>query len=72
MNCTEFLDLFNSYLDDKLEKQLRTEVETHLADCPDCNCEAADWQTCLGWLRRTFPEQTPPAKLWKKIQAKMD
>ena len=72
MNCTEFLDLFNSYLDDKLEVQLRAEVEAHLADCPDCNCEAADWQTCLGWLGKTFPERTPPVELWEKIQAGMD
>jgi anti-sigma factor RsiW len=72
MNCIEFLDLFNSYLDDKLEEQLRAEVEAHLADCPDCNGEAADWQTCLKWLRNTLPEQAPPAALWEKIKASMD
>jgi anti-sigma factor RsiW len=72
MNCTEFLDLFNSYLDDNLEEQSRAEVEAHLADCPDCNCEAVDWQTCLDWLRKTFPEQAPPVELWRKIQAAVE
>ncbi len=72
MNCAEFLDLFNPYLDHKLEERLRAEVEAHLADCPDCHCEAADWQTCLDWLRKTFPEQAPPAALWEKIQANLD
>ena len=72
MNCNEFPDLFNPYLDDQLEEQLRAEVEAHLADCPDCNYEAADWQTCLDWLRKTFPEQAPPVALWEKIQARME
>ncbi len=69
MNCTEFLDFVNSYLDDELEEQSRAEVEAHLADCPDCCCEVADWRTCIDWLRQTFPEQAPPAELWEKIQA---
>jgi anti-sigma factor RsiW len=72
MNCSEFLDFVNSYLDDELEEQARAEVEAHLADCPDCNNEAADWQTYLQWLRHTFPEQTPPAELWEKIHAGID
>jgi anti-sigma factor RsiW len=72
MNCTEFLDLCNSYPDDQLEEQQRAEVEAHLADCPDCNSEAADWQTCLDWLRKTFPEQAPPAEPWKKTKAAVE
>ncbi len=72
MNCTEFLDFVNSYIDDELEEQLRVEVEAHLTNCPDCNCEAADWQTCLGWLRKSFPQQSPPVKLWEKIQAAVE
>ncbi len=72
MSCTEFLDLFNSYLDDQLEEQQRAEVKAHVADCRDCSCEAANWQTCLDWLRKTFPEQAPPTELWKKIQAAVE
>ena len=72
MNCTEFLDVFNSYLDDNLEEPLRAEVEAHLTDCSERSREATDWQTCLDWLRKTFPEQAPPAELWERIQAAME
>ena len=70
MNCTECLDLINSYLDDELEKQLRSEVASHLASCSGCSDEAAECQTSLCRLRETFPEQVPPAGLWEKIQAR--
>jgi len=72
MNCTDFLDLFSSYLDDQLEEQQRAEVEAHLANCSECSREATDWQTCLDGLRKTFPEQAPPAELWEKIQAAVE
>jgi anti-sigma factor RsiW len=72
MNCTECQDLINAYLGDELEGQLRTEVESHLTSCPDCNCEAANWQTCFDCLRKTFPEQAPPAELWEKIRARKE
>lgn len=69
MNCTECLDLINSYLDDELEEPLREEVESHLASCSSCSDQVADRQTSLRRLRETFPEQVPPAELWEKIQA---
>ena len=72
MNCTECQDFINAYLGEELQEQLRAEVESHLASCSECSYEAANWQTCLSWLRKTFPEQVPPAKLWEKIQARMD
>ena len=72
MNCAEFLDLLNPYLDDKLAQQLQAEVQAHLADCPDCSHEATNWQTCLGWLRKTFPDQAPSAELREKIQTAVE
>ena len=71
MKCTECQDLFHSYLGDELAEQVQTDIESHLAGCPDCGQKAANWQTCLSWLQRTLPEQAPPAELWAKIQAKM-
>ncbi len=70
MDCAEFIRMMNSYLDGDLEGALRAEVESHLAECPDCCGEVADWQTCLDWLRKTFPEQVPSAELWEKIQCR--
>ncbi|MCP4540253.1 MAG: hypothetical protein GY832_24200 [Chloroflexi bacterium] len=71
MNCTEYLNLINSYLDDELEEPLRSKVESHLASCPSCSDQVADCQTSLCRLRETFPEQTPPAELWEKVQARL-
>ncbi len=72
MDCAEFIRMMNSYLDGDLEGALRTEGESHLVDCPDCCEEVADWQTCLDWLRKTFPEQAPPAELREKIQCRIE
>jgi AhpD family alkylhydroperoxidase len=57
-----------------------TEAKTDDGGGSSCGCQEAsdgqtreaDWQTCLGRLRKTFPEQTPPVALWEKIQARLD
>lgn len=67
MNCTEYHDLMNSYVCDELEEKLRNEVESHLVSCADCSCQAADLQTCLSWLRVTFPDQRLPLALLEKM-----
>ena len=72
MNCAECEEFVNSYLDGELGERLRMAVESHLATCTDCGCDVANWQTCLDWLRRAFPERVPPAELWEKIQARTD
>jgi anti-sigma factor RsiW len=71
MNCAECQDLIHSHLDDELEEQLLTEVVSHLAGCPDCSRELGNLHTSLGWLRKTYPEQAPPAALREKIQVRM-
>ena len=72
MKCTECQDFVHSYLGDELDEQVQADIESHLAGCPDCGHKVGNWQTCLSWLQRTFPEQAPPAELWEKIQAKME
>ena len=69
MNCTECHEAISSYLDEELLAQLRAEVESHLASCPDRCLEVENWESCLSWLRRTFPEQMPPPDLRERIQA---
>ncbi|MCP4541038.1 MAG: hypothetical protein GY832_28210 [Chloroflexi bacterium] len=71
MNCIECLNLINSYLDDELEEPLRSKVESHLTSCSSCSNQVSDRQTSLRRLRETFPEQTPPAELWEKVQARL-
>ena len=71
MNCTECLDLINSYLDGELGDGLRSEIKSHLGGCPDCSHEAARWQNCFDWLRQGLPERMPPARLWREMWARM-
>ena len=72
MNCAECQGLIQSYVGDELEGELGTEIESHLASCRDCGCEAANWQACLASLRRTFADQTPPETLLEKIRAETE
>ncbi len=72
MKCSECQELINAYLDDELEEQLRTSLESHLSGCPDCSHKAAGLQSSLNLLQETFPEQTPPLELWEKVQAKTE
>ncbi len=70
MDCSEFIKMMNMYLDNDLEEIFQDGGKSHLAKCPDCCKEMAYWQACLDLLRKTFPEQVPPVKLWEKIQCK--
>jgi anti-sigma factor RsiW len=68
MNCAECQKSINLYLDDELEPRQAAEIEAHLAKCPDCRCEADNWQRCRDALQQTFPDQVVPSRLWRKIQ----
>jgi anti-sigma factor (TIGR02949 family) len=68
MNCADCQKSLNLYLDGELEPQHLAEIETHLADCPDCRREVENWQRCRDALQQTFPDQTVPSRLWRKIQ----
>jgi len=36
LTCKEFLNELNDYLDETTRAELRQELETHLAECPNC------------------------------------
>jgi anti-sigma factor RsiW len=72
MDCVEFIKLMSSYLDGELEEPLQAEGANHLAGCPDCCAELAEWQTCLDWLRKSLPEQVPPPRLWDEMRTKIE
>jgi len=37
INCQEVVEIVTDYLEGQLDEATRTEVEAHLALCPDCN-----------------------------------
>jgi anti-sigma factor RsiW len=36
LTCKQFFEELTDYLDDKIDVQLRTKLEQHLSDCPNC------------------------------------
>jgi anti-sigma factor RsiW len=36
LTCKEFLQELNDYLDDVVDVKLRTHIEAHITECPNC------------------------------------
>ena len=47
MNCKEFRDSLESYLDETLEEDLRTPFRSHLRECPTCRGRALSIDTTI-------------------------
>jgi anti-sigma-K factor RskA len=46
-------------------------LESHLAGCPDCQSELADYQSVASGLLWSVPPQTPPPGLRRKLIARL-
>jgi anti-sigma-K factor RskA len=46
-------------------------LESHLADCQDCQSELADYQAVASGLLQSIPPQTPPSRLRRKLIARL-
>jgi len=46
-------------------------LEAHLADCPDCQSELADYQSVASSLLQAIPPRTPPQGLRRKLIARL-
>ena len=40
LTCKDFLKELSDYLDESLDKQIRSELEQHITECPNC------WVVC--------------------------
>jgi anti-sigma factor RsiW len=47
LTCKEFLAELSDFLDEKTESEVRTKLERHLAECPNC------WVVC-DTIRKTI------------------
>ena len=48
MTCTRFLEELNDYLDDTVDREMRSELERHLSRCPGCRVV---WDTTRKTVR---------------------
>jgi anti-sigma factor RsiW len=54
MNCSDFIERFSEYVDDRVSEPLRSEVEAHLAECGSCRRYLSVFERGCALLR-SFP-----------------
>lgn len=60
MNCTEFEDFLTDYVDDTLTPSVRSGLETHAAECPECRELLNDVSGVVLLLSRVDEVEPPP------------
>jgi predicted anti-sigma-YlaC factor YlaD len=60
IRCVEFVELVTDWMELALDDDGRTEVEEHLAICPNCTAYLDQVRQTVALLRHT-PEEAPPA-----------
>ncbi len=64
-------DRLSEYLDDELDAGERSELERHLAVCPECTATVAELRVVVGRLA-ALPDVGPTHDLWPAIEARLD
>ena len=77
LTCKEFLAELNDFLDEKLDPNLRSELERHVNECPNCWVLCNTTEMTLKVYKGMEPQVIPPdvhsrllAALEKRMAAK--
>ena len=71
MNCHEWTDRFDDFLDGRLDAAEAEDLQTHIAACPSCSSELASIRE-LRDLAAALPRSLEPARdLWPGIEAQI-
>ncbi len=57
--CRELLSQFSDYIDGELEASLCTELEAHLAECPNCRIMVDTMRKTITLYRAQAPSDLP-------------
>ena len=74
LTCKEFLQELNDYLDETVDRDLRSRLEAHITECPNC---FVIFDTCRKTIRvyKGMEPQTIPGdvheRLMKALEKKM-
>lgn len=71
--CREMLDQLSDFIDGELETALCAELETHLADCPDCRVMVDTMRRTIVLYRSQAPADLPAAvkdRLYRVLKLK--
>jgi anti-sigma factor (TIGR02949 family) len=77
LTCKDFLHELSDYLDEALDHELRSKLETHIAECPNCWVIADTTKRTIQIYKGMDPQPVPPdveerlmAALERKMAAK--
>lgn len=69
--CESVRNLLDDLLDGTLDRERAAEVETHLADCPDCAGEAAALRRLLDGAASLRVAVEPERDLWPRVRSRL-
>lgn len=70
-DCSRLVALLTEYLEGRLPDTLRSDLEQHLAACPECVAFVRTFRSTLS-LVRSLSEQDLPAELRLRLRAFLD
>ena len=71
--CRDLLDQLSDYVDGELEASLCSELEAHLAECPNCRIMVDTVRKTITLYHSQAPTKLPPdveARLYKVLRLK--
>ncbi len=69
LTCKQFLEELNDFLDEKLDSQLRTELQQHVTKCPNCWVVYDTTEKTLKVFKGMEPQAVPPAIQSRLLEA---
>src|SRR4029079_17255504 len=66
MTCDLARERISELVDGDLDRDVRAELDAHLATCASCAALAEDLEVCLR-ASRTLPPLDPPERVWAAI-----
>ena len=79
LNCREFVEFLDAYLDEELDRPVRRTFETHMCDCPPCRDYLETYRDTVRLARslcdedrcgRDLPEDVPEPLIRAILEAR--
>ena len=74
LTCKQFLQELNDYLDPNIDAEMKSHLESHVTQCPNCfvivDTTMKTLQVFKGVEPQTIPEDVK-TRLWKALDRKM-
>ena len=74
LTCKDFLNELSDYLDERVDADVRTKLEHHIAECPNCWVIADTTKKTIRIYRGMEPHPIPAdveSRLMKALEKKM-